>query len=578
MQAMTTDDLHGHLPSGYYMRDDGIYISDAAGQGFSWLCSPLRLVGEARTPQGGKWSLIIELLDRDDRWKLHVIPRELFVGALPKIIAPLLGAGLQLAPGTGAMKHLVTLLQTWRNEKLLLLVEQPGWTSREFTTFVLPDGTAIGDNDVIFARPGRASEASSEGSLADWRSSVGTLCNGNPLLMLGISLAFAGPLMEMLGEESGGVHLRATSAKGKSTIVRAASSVWGPPVGSEGWNATKNGLEAAAAAASGTLLAIDEIAEAPASELGNMLYLLGNGRGKLRMALSGSCARSARWHLPIISAGEVSAAEHMRTAGKHAQAGHEMRLLELGAEDRPYGAFDDLHGAGIPRDFAERLKTGYSSCYGTAGPAFVRFLIANRHKVVDYRSYIERFCALASDRYQVPAGDGQTQRALWRFALVALAGSLATRAGITGWTHHSALHAALEMFGAWLQRRARGASRPQQDGVAVTRDFLQEAAAGLQVVEAGLAAPVPAPLGWRDQDCFYVARDVWRKLHHRPDEAARDLEAQGLLKTNGGAGWQFRMPRSVLGRPWAYAVSVQILDERHAAARPSDAAGGGKAA
>ncbi|MFD1912272.1 DUF927 domain-containing protein [Halodurantibacterium flavum] len=576
--STAVDDPNDHLPAGYYMRKDGIYISDNADEDAVWLCSPLRLVGDARTPEGSKWSLILQLLDRDRRWKLHVIPKELFGGPASKFIAPLLGAGLDLAPGSSARKHLAALLQIWRNETLLLLVDKPGWSDREFTTFVLPDGTPIGTQDVIFTKDVTAPAASSAGSIDDWRNNVGALGVGNRLLVTAVSVALAGPLIEMLGEESVGLHFRGVSSSGKTTLIRAGASVWGPPAGTGGWNATKNGLEAAAAAASGTVLVIDEIAEAPTNELGDLLYLLGNGRGKMRMEVSGSRATSASWRLGILSAGEVSVAEHMRIAGRHAKAGHEMRLLDVVADDRLYRAFDDLHGSGAPAEFVDRLQRGYSSSYGTAGPAFVRFLIENRHNVAKYRSMIERISVAGADSYSVAAGDGQAQRALRRFALVALAGYLATGAGITGWTPACALRAALETFGAWHERHKQQPSRSEPDWMAITRSFVEAATAGLEEAQVGVAAPVPCSFGWLDDDYFYVTREVWQRHHTKPEEAARRLDAHGLLKTNGGGGLQFRMPRSIPRRPWVYAVSVRILDEVGVAAGPFAVVAGSKAA
>ena len=53
---------------------------------------------------------------------------------------------------------------------------------------------------------------------------------------------------------------------------------------------------------------------------------------------------------------------------------------------------------------------------------------------------------------------GQEKRAARAFALVALAGELATSYGVTGWNEGNALKAALECFSQWRNHRGTGAT------------------------------------------------------------------------------------------------------------------------
>ena len=45
------------------------------------------------------------------------------------------------------------------------------------------------------------------GTLQDWQSNVGRYCPDNSRLVLFTSAAFAGPLLELIHEPSGGLHL-----------------------------------------------------------------------------------------------------------------------------------------------------------------------------------------------------------------------------------------------------------------------------------------------------------------------------------------------------------------------------------
>ena len=69
----------------------------------------------------------------------------------------------------------------------------------------------------------------------------------NPMMMLAISTAFAAPLLEIVGGESGGVHFTGDSSTGKTTLLIAACSVWGGESYKRSWRATAHGLEGVAA-------------------------------------------------------------------------------------------------------------------------------------------------------------------------------------------------------------------------------------------------------------------------------------------------------------------------------------------
>lgn len=102
--------------------------------------------------------------------------------------------------------------------------------------------------------------------------------------MFAISVAFAGTLAGITGEDSGGFHLRGKSSTGKSTALKVAASVWGHPATYvRQWRATSNGLEGLAALhADDGLLILDELEQVDPKEAGEVAYMLGNGQGKAR--------------------------------------------------------------------------------------------------------------------------------------------------------------------------------------------------------------------------------------------------------------------------------------------------------
>jgi putative DNA primase/helicase len=68
--------------------------------------------------------------------------------------------------------------------------------------------------------------------------------------------------------------------------------------------------------------------------------------------------------------------------------------------------------------------------------------------------------------FAVVADDGQVKRAAGRFAVIALAGELATEYGVTGWAPGDAIAAAGVGFAAWQMLRGTGKGNSERDQIA----------------------------------------------------------------------------------------------------------------
>src|SRR5690606_6037411 len=127
-----------------------------------------------------------------------------------------------------------------------------------------------------------AEEFGQSGTLEDWQRGIALLALGNPMLILGLSAAIAGPLLERTKPESGGLHFYAESSTGKCTILEAARSVWGGEAYKRSWRATTNGVEGAAVLFNDCLLVIDETSEAITKDVAAIVYSFGNNIGRMR--------------------------------------------------------------------------------------------------------------------------------------------------------------------------------------------------------------------------------------------------------------------------------------------------------
>jgi len=202
-------------------------------------------------------------------------------------------------------------------------------------------------------------------------------------------------------------------------------------------------------------LILDEISECDPREIGAIVYALANGVGKQRAARTGGTRPTARWRIMALSSGERSLTAHMAEGGKRTKAGQEVRMLDIPATKRKCGLFDELHGLLDGRSLADSLKQATGHHYGYAGPAFLEELIK------DERDLPERYAKTC----QVPrliGNDGVESRAAGIFALVGLAGELATEYGITGWQEGEAIDAAMLGFELWREFRGQGQTEDRQ--------------------------------------------------------------------------------------------------------------------
>jgi putative DNA primase/helicase len=567
-QAKIEETVFAPPPRGFQIRPRGIFreVKADGKEDWVWLCSPLRVLALPRDRSGTGWGRLVEITDPDGALHRWAIPARMFAGDGAELRSGLLDMGLNLAPGRQARDALSELLLRWQPPARAYTADRLGWPDEACGAFVLGDGRVLGAGDVVYqheSTPAAAAEMRPAGTLEGWRDTVAAACEGNPLMVAAVSLAFSGPLLEPLAMDGGGLHLRGASSRGKSTVQRVAVSVWGSPRFLHSWRATANGLEGIAAACNASLLALDEMGEVSGREAGAAAYMLANGSGKARANRSGAARAAARWRVAVLSSGEITLADKMAEGGTKAAAGQAVRLLDICSDSRAHGAFDVLHGAPDGATFSDRLREATAVNFGTAGAAFVSAFLDRRDEATtSARAAVSAFREMVAQRFNL-SGEGQTERAAARLGLVAAAGELATSFGLTGWAPGTARDAAVDVLGAWLDGRGGGGPAEAREAVQRVRGFLvaHGEARFEPVTKRDDDRPVINRAGWREGGVFYIAADVWREVHRGadPSRAARHLLAAGFLEAGEGRNLATRTPRGVPGRPRAYAVSEDIL-------------------
>lgn len=273
-----------------------------------------------------------------------------------------------------------------------------------------------------------------------WADGPGHLCKGNSRLVFAASCAFAGPLLSWSGIEGGGFHLYGPSASGKSAALAVASSVSG--FAPSTWSATDSALESVAMQHCDSLLVLDELERVGGKVAGEGAYMLANGKGKTR-ATRNRLESESTWRLLFLSSGETAlpAVDGDRVINICADAGVGL------------GVFENLHGEKDGGTFAELLVNSLECRCGAVGLAFREWALASRPGALGGR--VREAVALLADsmlsNFWLPEGASeQVSLVAQRFALVGVAGMLATEAGLTGWDEDESPNAARACFGAWL--------------------------------------------------------------------------------------------------------------------------------
>lgn len=417
-----------------------------------WICGPMHVEAVTRNEgQDGDYGRLLRFWNADRRLLSWAMPNELLAGKPDSILSVLLSMGLDVDYQRRA-KVCQYIASQYPKDRVIAAIST-GWHTPEL--FIMPRQN-IGKGNAIFqSESANGDDYKQGGTLEGWQAGIGAKCEGNPLLMLSVCAALAGPLLYHVQRQGGGFHIVGDSSTGKSSAILAGASVWGHGENfKRTWRATGNGLEGIASQRNDTLLALDEIGEADPREIGAVIYAMANGTGKSRASRSGAARASKRWRVILFSSGELGLSAIMAEGGKRSRAGQEIRLLDVSAR-RNFGAWDNLHGMVDGREFSDAIQRATATHYGHAGPAFISELLETRGQD-DLPNLLAQFC----EKY--PASTGQESRAAERFALLAMAGELATKFNILPVPKGAATDAMLGLYEVWRADRGEGPSEDRQ--------------------------------------------------------------------------------------------------------------------
>jgi len=501
------------------------------------ICSPLRVTAITSDADGSNYGRLLEWEDTNGMSRKWAMPMELLGGSGEELRRVLLVNGLSYININGmARAHLMEYISLCKPDRKVTCVNKTGWHGG---VYVLQDEVIGRDAQSVILQTssvqGRDFRVS--GTTEEWRDQIGRYCIGNARVAFSVSLAFASPLLRLVGMGGGGYHLKGESTDGKTTTMKVAASVCGGTDFWHTWRSTGNALEGTASRRNDATLMLDEIREVDGREAGNIAYMLANGQGKARARTDGSVRETNRWNLLFLSTGELSLVEHAANAGERTYAGVEVRMIQIPSDSGMHGVFEELHGFSGGKALAEHLEQSVTQHHGAPFRDWLHHITLNLPEVTSQaKAMLKDFTRALTPQ---DAGN-QVGRAVTRFALVAMAGELATRAGITGWPEGEAFKAAERCLASWMTDRGHAANQEDKAALEQICDFMTRnqfsrfadwydernrptAMMGFRKVDKGSNDSEPVTT-------FYVLPSGWKEI-------CKGFDARKVARLCIAAGW-----------------------------------------
>jgi hypothetical protein len=296
-------------------------------------------------------------------------------------VAGVLGEnGIVTKPGKervmdGYLKHWMDKL---KDQPLVVSRQSFGWTDDfGFVTgelAIAPDGS---EADALLHNTAREKRhiVRCEGSLEVWKDLVDRAYNapGQEALQFQMLVGFAAPLLRLTRQVQGiTVYAHSTgSGTGKTTVQKAALSVWGDHTKMMMARTTANALWALLGAYNTLPVVYDELTNADAEDISDLVFAVSQGRPKERLNQAAKLQdNTSGWTTILLASGNVLLSDKL--AGHRTNTEAEIARLFQFSQEMP-------HHLSVAE--ANEIFPQFETNYGHAGLAFARSLVKNRAKV-----------------------------------------------------------------------------------------------------------------------------------------------------------------------------------------------------
>lgn len=357
-----------------------------------------------------------------------------------------------------------------KNKQIRLNTPHLGWQQKgDESIYVTPTETVSRTPVTVDYLPqGNHETAFSDasGTVDEWRRNVAEKTIDYPFLVFGLCIAFSSLLLYWFNHAIGGFHFFGNSSKGKTTLLQVIASVFGyagDPESKENgknpyivrWNSTLNGMESLAAAHNDRPLCIDEVGSTGGIDFSPLIYMLAGGEGKKTMTQTRDLRAVKTWRSVVISTGEVSMQDKIEEAGKKMKAGQAVRFLDIHCADRIFKNI--VHYRQIldpsPEVLAKELKEACKTYYGTAGTAFIKYLLLLKDSDSQLKDHLQQLLGnIQSSISERITSDlsAEQKRVIDKLSIVGVAGVLASDCKLIPQSRQQILDAIVHMADFWV--------------------------------------------------------------------------------------------------------------------------------
>lgn len=408
--------------------------------------------------------------------RMHVIIVDNLTMQTPTELGKALLRGLPIVVRAAKVGRLVSMLAAvaLREHKPRTYLRQEGWVydrerrligclaGREMVTAPEQDvaGFEVSPEEPLLYR---------QGTLEGWNEQVLNSLKSSPVMLGGIQLGLAGMMLELAPDASAAMFTFFGGAGlGKSLTLSAIASLFGNPTSpgrpKQGsgklmistFSSSQKALQGMARKATLAPLLVDELGSNDFGDLDRFLYTIGNGAGRNLANGAGGVIESGSRPVFLITTGEVASLELI---SRNAKQGVRDRAIDIHiggnvtAVPRAIQPEDTEQAPPLlPVNSRQALVAGLRSEYGSVAPAFAEAVLA-ANEWNDFGSLLSELRQQIAERIWFVNGDG-AERVIARFALAALAGSVAVHYGIfTHVTEAEGLEAVFHCAKAWTEVR-----------------------------------------------------------------------------------------------------------------------------
>lgn len=501
------------------------------------------------------------------------------LGQSRRIVEELLKHGCP-AGGTGLEARVRVEIGMEAEVPIVQVTSRHGWLDGAFVSHARTfggDGKAIELNCADTLAAGLRARL---GSAALWREQLLKPCLRSQFLTFAIALAYAAPLIKLLGEQEGMLfQLTGESSTGKSLSARVCQSVFGrtQPKDIATFDTTPRRLEELCASRSDLVTIIDELgtasggAQAVRDLQKAMAFMVAGGSGRGRsITVADKGLQGLSWRTIALCTAEQAPGSRI--------GGEEVRYMSIPVPPGEEGGiFDRLKDGETSAELARHVEAAIKANYGVPFDAFIDKLVEQRPKLK------KEAAALRDEFVETHATDARPmiRRIAGKLGLVHAAAIIATRLGATPWQKEST---ASKAVAAIYQRILADMfdAHSEVDGLIKELQAAEKKALLRPIISTTNVKQQLEHRLWFCNDrrgvgpCIFLTPRLFEERWSKPgqrDQIVQELKRRGLLITDGRTGkntvqYELVDASGMKHRPRLYCLKADAILPRRPTPKP----------